>query len=222
MNGQVVLDRSRWHATAATLIALLLYELLPPRLIVGPAWIAPTVVLAVLLPLLVMRFRGGQSGAQRIAGIVLIGLVNFFNVFSVALLVRDILAGAWHANGTQLLLAGSQIWITNVIVFALWYWELDAGGPFARALHGSAHETAGADFLFPQMMADPSRNPWLVKDWKTQFSDYLYLAFVTATAFSPADVMPLSPMAKLLMLAESAVSLITLALVLARAVGVLS
>ncbi|HUY40245.1 MAG TPA: ion channel [Candidatus Dormibacteraeota bacterium] len=215
-------DSSRWHATIAVLAAAALYALLPPNYTIGPAWIAPMMVLIVLVPLLVMRVRGAEWKLQRAASIVLIAIVNFFNATSVVLLVYYLLAASRHQTGAELLTAGAQIWITNVLVFALWYWELDGGGPYPRSLHASAREIADADFLFPQMAANPGQAACIAADWKPQFVDYLYLAFVTATALSPADVMPLSPMAKMLMLLEGLISLVTLALVLARAVNVLA
>ncbi len=214
------LDSSRWYATATVVLAVILYALLPPRYTIGPIWVAPVLVLLVLAPLLVMRFRRARWGAQRAVSIVLIAIVNFFNAASVVLLVSYILTSR-HITGVELLTAGAQIWITNVLVFGLWYWELDGGGPYPRSLR-AAREMPDADFLFPQMSAMMGKMACIPTDWKAQFTDYLYLAFVTATAFSPADVMPLSPMAKMLMLAESLISLVTLALVLARAVGVLS
>jgi hypothetical protein len=215
-------DSSRWHATIAVLAAAALYALLPPRYTIGPAWIAPMLVLIVLVPLLVMRVRGAEWKLQRATSIALIAIVNFFNATSVVLLVYYLLAASRHQTGAELLTAGAQIWITNVLVFGLWYWELDGGGPYPRSLHASAREIAGADFLFPQMAANPGQAACIAADWKPQFVDYLYLAFVTATALSPADVMPLSPMAKMLMLLEGLISLVTLALVLARAVNVLA
>lgn len=215
-------DRSRAQAIAAVLVAVTLYELLPQRLIAGPLWIAPVFVLAVLVPLIVMHARGVHFQRLRLTAIAMIAVVNFFNIASVALLVRELLHGSWHATGSELLLAGSQIWLTNVIVFGLWYWELDGGGPFLRSQEPSARESTNVDFLFPQMAVNPAYSPWIARDWKPQFADYLYLAFVTATAFSPADVMPVSTMAKMLMLVEALVSLVTITLVLARAVGALS
>ncbi len=202
------------------LAAAVLYALLPSRYTLGPAWIAPLLVLAVLVPLLFMRFRSARWPAQRAASIALIAIVNFFNAVSVVLLVYYLLTQR-NQTGAELLTAGSQIWLTNVLVFALWYWELDAGGPYVRSLQASARETPGADFLFPQM-AMTNTGAYTNPNWKPRFMDYLYLGFVTATAFSPADVMPLSPMAKMLMLLESLISLVTLALVLARAVNVLA
>lgn len=214
-------DASRWQATCITLLAVALYALLPPRYTIGPAWIAVVLVLVVLAPLLVMRVRSASWAIQRAASIVLIAIVNFFNIVSVVLLIGYILTSK-QESGVELLTAGAQIWITNILVFSLWYWELDGGGPYLRSLHAKARDVPNADFLFPQMMGNVGRSACIAEDWKPQFLDYLYLAFVTATAFSPADVMPLSPMAKMLMLVESLISLATLALVLARAVGVLS
>lgn len=216
-------DPSRWQAIAAVLVAVALYALLPSRYTIGPTWVAPILVLVVLVPLLVMRFRSAEWSLQRAASITLIAVVNVFNLASVVLLVSDILASSsHHASGVQLLMAGGQIWLTNILVFALWYWELDGGGPYPRSRYASARECPNADFLFPQMNVTGGRGDCVPEDWKPQFADYLYLGYVTATAFSPADVMPLSPMAKMLMLVESLISLVTLALVLARAVNILA
>ena len=113
----------------------------------------------------------------------------------------------------SLLFNGGAVWLTNVIVFALWYWEADRGGPAARA--NARHEYP--DFLFAQMTA-PEMAP---RDWEPRFLDYLYLSFTNATAFSPTDTLPLSRWAKLTMMAQSAVSLVTVALVIARAVNIL-
>lgn len=214
-------DQSRWHATAAVVAALLLYEFLPPRFTIGPLWVAPALVLIVLVPLVVMRARGSRSTLQRAASIGLIAIVNVFNAISVVLLIYGLLNEPRHTTGAQLLIAGSQIWLTNVLVFALWFWELDCGGPVPRSLAARARDFRGADFLFPQMSADPERIAWSPKDWKPQFLDYLYLAFTNATAFSPTDVMPLSSMAKMLMAIESLLSLVTLALILARSVNII-
>ena len=122
-----------------------------------------------------------------------------------------------HAEGIRdpvtLLLAGSGIWLTNVIVFALWYWQFDRGGPVARALGVKPYP----DFLFPQQTAPDIAPP----DWEAEFVDYLYLSFTNATAFSPTDVMPLSRWTKMTMLVQAAASLLIVALVVARAVNIL-
>jgi uncharacterized membrane protein len=122
--------------------------------------------------------------------------------------------GTEGQDAGPLLITGAAIWLTNVIVFSLWYWELDRGGPVARAHATRAHP----DFLFAQM-----QNPELApSDWEPGFADYLYLSFTNATAFSPTDVLPLSRWAKLTMMLQSAVSLATVALVIARAVNILN
>jgi hypothetical protein len=105
------------------------------------------------------------------------------------------------------------LWATNVLLFSLWYWELDRGGPIAR----EQQKTAFPDFLFPQMI-DPQFAP---SDWRPMMLDYLYVSFTNATAFSPTDTMPLSRWAKLLMAVQSGTSLATLGLVVARAVNIL-
>jgi uncharacterized membrane protein len=136
------------------------------------------------------------------------------NVGSLLLLVHELLKPGNHMVGQRLIFSSASIWVTNVIVYALWYWELDRGGPQARE-----HERHRApDFLFPQMVTAgcaPS-------DWAPQFIDYLYVAFTNATAFSPTDTMPLTPWAKTLMGIQSLVSLLTIVLVAARAVNILA
>jgi uncharacterized membrane protein len=142
-----------------------------------------------------------------------LGVVALANGWTVVLLIRRILTHEPITPGS-LLVAGSAIWLTNVIVFGLAYWEFDRGGPAARA----SGRKQFPDFLFAQMQ-NPEMAP---HDWEPTFTDYLYLAFTNATAFSPTDVLPLSRWAKLLMMAQSAVAVIIVALVVARAVNVLS
>lgn len=217
---------SRSQAALAVMAALLLYITLPPRLIIGPVWFAPLLVLLLLIPLLIVAPRRDWSRRTRVLGILLIALVNFFNLVSVLLLI----VAFFHPElarihqPAQLLLTGAQIWFTNIIVFGLWYWELDANGPDARARAKSATHFRNADFLFPQMqVAMMSEGASCVDlDWKPEFLDYLYLAFTDATAFSPADVMPLSRWAKALMGAEALVSLITIVIVFSRAISLIS
>jgi len=218
----------RWQASVAVLLALGLYITLPPRLTIGPVWAAPTLVLLLLVPLSILAPRRRISTRRtRLWSILLIAIVNFFNLVSVLLLIASFfhpVRAATH-QPALLLRTGAQIWFTNVLVFALWFWELDSGGPDARARVESATHFQNADFLFPQVqMAIAGRGNLDSIDprWKPQFFDYFYLAFTTATAFSPADVMPLSRGAKALMGAEALVSLITIAIVLARAIGLIS
>jgi uncharacterized membrane protein len=223
----VIRHEPRWHASIAVLAAVALYITLPPRLTIGPVWVAPLLVAALLIPLSIFApKRHSETRRMRFWGIVLIAIVNFFNVVSVVLLINGFFhpARVTELNSASMLLRhGSQIWLTNIIVFALWYWELDADGPEARAHATAAIEFHNADFLFPQMqqMFMGKVMPCVDPTWKPQFFDYLYLSFTCSTAFSPADVMPLSLWAKALMLIEALISLITIAIVLARSVSLI-
>jgi hypothetical protein len=217
----------RWHASLAVLAAVALYITLPPRLTIGPVWVAALLVLVVLVPLsIVAPHRQQETRRMRIWSIVLIAVVNFFNLASVVLLIL----GFFHPAKASLQTAGlllrtsAQIWLTNILVFALWFWEIDANGPQARARADTAAELKEADFLFPQMqmaLAASRTSPRIDPAWRPQFLDYLYLAFTNATAFSPADVLPLSRWAKALMAVEAMISLVTIAIVLARSISLI-
>jgi hypothetical protein len=219
----------RWHASLAVLGAVLLYVTLPPRLTIGPVWIAPALVLLLLIPLSILApSRHIETLRSRFASIVLIAIVNFFNLASVLLLVAAFFRpekAALHQPGF-LLRTGAQIWFTNILVFALWFWELDSDGPEARAHASAATDFENTDFLFPQMQiaiaSGGVQSSCIDPAWKPQFFDYLYLAFTNATAFSPTDVMPLSRQAKALMGAEAIIALITVAIVLARAISLIT
>jgi uncharacterized membrane protein len=217
----------RWHASLAVLGAVALYMTLPPRLTIGPVWVAPMLVLLVLIPLLILAPRRNIDTRRiRFASILLIAIVNFFNLASVLLLVSSLFhpeRGPTH-SAASLLRNGLQIWLTNILVFALWYWELDGDGPETRARADSATDVKNADFLFPQMQLaiEGKTPPCIDPHWKPQFYDYLYLSFTDSTAFSPADVMPLTRWAKGLMTVEALISLITVAIVLARSISVIS
>ena len=205
----------RWPAELAVLAALLLYVTLPARLTLGPVWVVPALELALLIPLaLTARHRlHGEAAWRRYAAIALIAIINAANLASLILLVHYLLVPGTKATGRELLFSSIEIWLTNLIIFALWYWELDRGGPAAR----THPKHPCPDFLFPQMVT-PASAP---AGWSPSFADYLYLAFTCATALSPADVMPLTPWAKTLMLVEALISLLTVVLVAARAVNIL-
>jgi hypothetical protein len=217
----------RFQARTAVLLAVGLYVVLPSRLTIGPIWVVPALVAVILLPLTALTpTKPSQGRLMRSLSILLIAVLNFFNVVSVALLIDDLVNA--HARGhglsaQELLEGGGAIWITNILVFALWYWELDGNGPFDRDQYASASVTPSIDFLFPQMSIDPNRitgvNP---QHWRPQFLDYLYLSFTNALAVSPTDTMPLTRSAKMLMLGESLISFVTVALILARSVNILS
>jgi uncharacterized membrane protein len=140
-------------------------------------------------------------------------VVSLGNAASGARLIVDLVNGEGIQSADTLLLTGGAIWITNMIIFAVWYWEFDRGGPGARAMMTKPYP----DFVFPQMTDPTNSNP----EWEPQFVDYLYLSFTNATAFSPTDVMPYARWSKLTMMAQSVVSLTVIVLVVARAVNVL-
>jgi uncharacterized membrane protein len=206
----------RWPVTLSVVVAIVLQVLLPPHLTEPlPRALMPALEGALLIGLSIANpVRIERRGpAVRAASIVLILLMTIANAASAVLLIRAIVRGQPTTTATALLASGASIWATNVIAFALWYWEFDRGGPVSRALATARHP----DLLFPQMTAPQLAPP----DWEPQFVDYLYLSFTNATAFSPTDVMPLARWAKLTMLVQSAVSLAMGALVIARAVNIL-
>lgn len=197
-------------------IAILLYVTLPQNLTFGK-WLLPILEGALIVPLTLMypRRHHDESPLQRFMALALIALINLANLVSLALLVHELLSGR-RAAGKELVYGSIAIWLTNVIVFGLWYWELDRGGPGKRCR--PVHERREPDFLFPQM-ANPDVAP---KGWHPTFVDYLYVSFTNASAFSPTDTMPLTEWAKLLMLVQSLASLLTVVLVTARAVNILN
>ena len=213
--GPGVPSESRWPASVAVLAGLVLYMSLPGRLIVGPWWLVPVLELALLVPLSIVAPRRffGESRARRIAAIVTIAVLNAANVMSLALLVNYLVSHPTATPGVRLLISAAKLWLTNIIVFSLWYWELDRGGPDERM----SDEHKAPDFLFPQMVT-PGCAP---RGWGPAFADYLYLSLTNSMAFSPADTMPLSRWAKVLMGLEAMVSLLIIALVASRAVGIL-
>jgi hypothetical protein len=153
-----------------------------------------------------------HSPLRRQVAILLIGLVSLVNSISLVLLCHFLLQG--HAdNGRALIGSGMVLWVTNVLLFGLWYWELDRGGPLARATESESQ----IDFLFVQM-TEPKHAP---PDWKPVLIDYLYTSFTNATAFSPTDTMPMTPRAKVLMATQALSALVTVGLVVARAVNIL-
>jgi len=218
-----------WLARGAVLVIVGLQIVIVNDLMIGPRWLAPSVELALFIPLSIAtawtqrRARRASTDEQwdivgrdrrrmRRLAITLTAVVTLMNFGALARLIAAILAGT-AATGRTLLLDAINIWVTNVIVFALWFWALDRGGPATKGDKGN-------DFIFTQQQqaGDPAR----FSGWYPGFIDYLFLAFTNATAFSPADTFPLTVRAKLLMMAESAISLATIALVASRAIGILS
>ncbi|HEY4008480.1 MAG TPA: hypothetical protein VGM60_25295 [Pseudonocardia sp.] len=211
---RVTRGENRWPVAAVIVVAILLQVALPDRLTLQNRWLLPGLELALLVALVIAnptRFDR-ESRLLRSASLALSGLLTLANGWSAVLLVLGLISGREGQDAGPLLSTGAAIWLTNIIAFALWYWQFDRGGPAARA---HARHTV-PDFQFPQM-----QDHGLHTEWEPAFVDYLYLSFTNATAFSPTDVMPLSRWAKLTMLAQSLVSLATLALVIARAVNIL-
>jgi uncharacterized membrane protein len=203
-----------WPAQATVLVAIGLQLLLPKRLTAGPSWLIPALegVLLVGMFFATPRQLEHEHSRRRRAALGLIAFVSAANVFSLGALTHYLLHH--HVpEGRPLIIAGTLIWLTNFLIFALWYWELDRGGPGTRA----AGQDAAPDFLFPQM-SDDRIEPL---NWRPQFVDYLYVSLTNATAFSPTDTMPLTPMAKSIMGVQSLVSLITIGLIVSRAVNIL-
>jgi uncharacterized membrane protein len=206
---------ARWPVAIVVLVAIGLQLVIPARLSVSPTWLPPAVELALLVLLVIANPRRIERDERwiRFASLALVAVASFANAWSAFQLVRGLVLGRERSTALLLLTVGGAIWLTNVIVFALWYWELDRGGPVARSK--GIHEYP--DFLFPQMQM-PVLAP---EHWEPGFLDYLYVSFTNATAFSPTDTMPLSRWAKMLMLGQASVSLATVALVVARAVNIL-
>lgn len=201
-----------WAAAGVIGVAILIQILLPDSFVLRPKSLAPIIEGVALVVLLTgSQVVGHDWRWRRPLMLGLAGLLALSNVVSTALLVHLILV-APKLGATKMLASGAGVWLTNITAFALWYWEFDRGGPGARA----EGRIATPDFLFPQM-TDQRLNP----NWRPLFLDYLYVSFTNGTAFSPTDTMPLSRWAKMLMLLQSVVSLITVSLVAARAVNVL-
>ena len=187
---------------------------LPERLTVGPRLLLPAIETALLVGLSVITPRRlvQEHVLRRRIALALTALVSAANVFSLAELTHYLLH---HnvSNGHELIGSGVLIWLTNFLIFGLWYWELDRGGPGVRA---AGHDGA-PDFLFPQM-SDDRIEP---VDWRPRFIDYLYVSLTNNTAFSPTDTMPLTQMAKSVMGAQALVSLVTIGVIVSRAVNIL-
>ena len=206
----------RWPVTICIAGAIVLQVSLPSRLTSPvPQNLLPILEGALGVALTIANpFRIERGGPMVRAGsIAVIMLMSVANAASAVLLIKAILEGRAGTSAMALLASGASIWATNVIAFALWYWEFDRGGPVLRAEGTRKHP----DLMFPQM-ASPELAP---PDWEPRFVDYLYLSFPNATAFRPTDVMPLARWAKLTMAVQSAVSLSIGALVIARAINIL-
>jgi uncharacterized membrane protein len=206
----------RWPALVAVLAVGGLYLALPPGLTAGPRWAFPALVGLLLVPTVVSH-RIGRHTLDRALGLTVTALVTSQMVLSVVLLIAALPS---HSESPDaLLVSAGSLWTTNILVFALWYWRLDAGGPHGR--DSRERHTSGA-FLFPQMTLSPeAKIASGVDTWSPNFVDYLFLAFNTSTAFSPTDTAVLTRWAKILTMVQSLISLTVLAVLAARAVNIL-
>ena len=206
----------RWPMAVAVLTAMVLQWVAPEAGRLVPRWLVPSFELALLVTLI-----AGDPGRidrrsrfLRQATTVLISIMTIATITGLAVLVSDILWGIKGATGAASLFGrGAALWVTNIIAFSLWYWHFDRGGPAERA----AGSRIDPSFTFPETMS-PEGPP---EGWMPRYPDYLFLAYTNATAFSPADTVPVRTWAKMLMMTESAISFVTGIVVIARAIGVL-
>ena len=217
VRGETVSAEARWPMAGAILSAMLLTVLLPDDVRLGPQWALPLIEGVLLIVVIAADPRSvtRRSRELRAVSIALVSVLVVGSLWSTALLIDDLVHGGPETNSaSDLLTAGSIVWLSNAIAFTLLYWELDGGGAAARA-----HDLPRyPDLAFPQQL-NPIIGP---PGWRPRFVDYVYLSFTNSTAFSPTDVMPLVPWAKIAMAVQAVVSLLILGLVIARAVNIFS
>lgn len=199
----------RWPGFLALLAGGVLHYALPERLSLGPDWLL-MVFIALLLVIVLASHRKGLYAVARVLTFIAVGALTLGMIASLALLIQGL--PAHKDKPAELLRSAAVLWITNVLVFALWYWKLDAGGPTGRDQYSGA---VPSSFLFPQMMHQQNET------WAPEFIDYLFVAFNTSTAFSPTDTAVLDGWAKIMTMLQSLISLSVLAILAARAINVL-
>lgn len=217
LNRRVEQGDPLWPAQLAVAIAIALHLTLSDKLVVGPKWLIPAVEGLLLVTLVVIApSRASRLGWRHQRGLLwsILGLVTLTYLTSLGLLVHYLVVGG-QVLGDALIGSGVVLWVTNVLLFSVVYWDLDRGGPLNRY----EKERPWPDFQFPQM-ENPQLTP-LGRDWQPTFLDYLYTSLTNATAFSPTDTMPLTQTAKLLMGIQGTAAIVTLGLVVARAVNIL-
>src|SRR5437764_4813678 len=206
----------RGQTIAAVLAVGAIYLALPRNLVVGPTWLLPTVIVVLLVPTVVSH-RVGRHSLNRTLGFIINGITTLALIGSVILLVRAL--PAHRESPLQLLRSGGLLWLTNVIIFALWYWRLDGGGPTLRHKQNKFGSTS---FLFPQMqIPHDERTQFECARWRPRFVDYLFVAFTQSSTFGPTDAPLLARWAKVLAMIQVFISLSIVILLISRAVGVL-
>ena len=203
----------RGQAIAAVVAIGAIYLALPRKLVVGPIWLLPTVIVILLVPTVVSH-RMGKHSLNRILGFVINGITTFALIGSVILLVR--LLPTHRETPLQLLRSGGLLWLTNVLVFALWYWRLDGGGPTQR------HKFGSKSFVFPQMQIPRDERPeFACVRFRPHFIDYLFIAFTQSSTFGPTDAPMLARWAKIMAMIQIFLSLTIVVLLISGAVGAL-
>lgn len=202
-----------WVPTIATLILGVLYAILPEHITLGPSWLPLVLELVIIVPGTAAYLIRHPFSARtnRVLAFCLLGITTAALIMSVILLITTLPARHEGKEAISLLRTGALLWISNVLVFGLWYWEIDGDGPYQRATTG--HQAA--DFLFPQQADGNTRN------WTPHFIDYLFLGFTAATALSPADTYPLSRRAKALMIVEALIAMTILTILIGRAINII-
>ena len=206
----------RWQVVLAIGAVLGIHLALPGSLVLGPPWLLPSLVGGLLVPT-VFAHRSGKHSLNHILGVTIGVILTGGLVVSVLLLAHSLPEKS--KSPLILLRAGGSLWLTNVLVFALWYWRLDGGGPNTRS---SDAQFGSKSFVFPQMQIEKSeRRNFSVGNWQPSFVDYLFVAFTTSSTFGPTDAPVLAPWAKVLSMTQSLLSLSIMVLLISRAVGVL-
>jgi uncharacterized membrane protein len=207
----------RWPIALAILAVMLLLAVLPDRIRLLPMWVTYVIGFAMLIPIGAVGLTAAKTRWLRVERTV---ILSFFAVAAavtlgnLANLINEMVYRSAKIDGLQLLTSSVAVWVTNVLMFSLLYWQIDRGGPEARMKDAGPRP----DWLFPQEGAPAEDVP---DGWQPRFIDYLYLGFSTATAFSTTDAMPLTRRAKSVMMLESSISLVTLAAVASRAINIL-
>src|SRR5215467_13691974 len=206
----------RWQALLALIAVGGIYLALPRSLIVGPAWLLPAIIAISLAPT-IMAHRTGRHSLNHVLGIINSSIITVALIGSVFLLVTTL--PTHRESPLRLLVSGGELWVTNVLVFALWYWRLDGGGPKARQ---ARHEFGSRSFVFPQMQIEKTeRAKFGAEHWHPRFLDYLFIAFTQSSTFGPTDAPLLARWAKMLAMVQMFLSLSIVILLISRAVGVL-
>jgi len=214
--GKIDKPEPRWQALLALLAVGGIYVALPRALIAGPKWVLP-VFISVLIAPTVVAHRTGKQSLNRVLGIIVSSVITLALLASVGLLVAAV--PTHKEEPVALLRSGAELWFTNVLVFALWYWRLDGGGPTARS---QRREFGSRSFVFPQMQIEKiERGRFECQGWRPHFVDYLFVAWTTSSTFGPTDAPLLARWAKILTMVQIGISLTIVVVLISRAVGVL-